>query len=76
MSFTFHLVIPDPANADVLLVADGNGWALPRVSSPERTVVGAVVAEVKEQLGLDVVLLRGALLEQGRPNHDGGVSSS
>jgi hypothetical protein len=27
---------------------------------------------VKAQLGLDVVLLRGALLERGRPNHDGG----
>ncbi|MDP9329887.1 MAG: aminoglycoside phosphotransferase family protein [Actinomycetota bacterium] len=72
MPFTFHLVIPSPSNEDVLLIDHGNGWALPRVSSPERTVVHAVVAGVKEQLGLDVLLLRGALLERGRLDHDGG----
>jgi hypothetical protein len=71
MSFTFHLVIPNPSNDDVLLVADGRGWALPRVSSPERTVVRTALADVKEQLGLDVVVLRGALLDRDRPNHGG-----
>ncbi len=66
MGFTFHLVIPDPSGARVLLVEDAHGWALPRVSTGEdfgeRFVVAGVPEEIRQRFGLDIALLRTGLV--------------
>lgn len=64
MSFTFHLVIPDQAGDRILLIADGQGWTLPRTPGTERTEVLDVGRTIHERLGLDVVVLRSALAEE------------
>jgi hypothetical protein len=72
VSVTFHLVIPDQAGERILLIADGQGWALPRTPGTERTEVLDVGRMIHQHLGLDVVVLRSALTK-GIDQIDGSV---
>jgi hypothetical protein len=73
MAFTFHIVIPDPSGTRVLLVEDGTGWVLPRVSSaeryPDRFVVAGVSEAAGERFGLDIALLRSVLGGKAAAEH-------
>ena len=63
MTITFHLVIPDISGLHVLLVEEGSGLALPRVTSTERWgVVRAIPSSVRERFGLEVEVLRGIIV--------------
>ena len=57
MAYTFRFVIPD-ASSSILLVEDGSGWALPRVSSNEPEIVVDVAPTLRDLVGCDVVVLR------------------
>jgi hypothetical protein len=60
---TFRVVIPDTSGTHVLLVEDGLGWALPRVTSTERwSLVRSIPIQVRAQFGLEVVVLRGIVV--------------
>ena len=57
MAYTLRFVIPD-ASSSILLVEDGSGWALPRVSSDEPEIVVDVAPTLRDLVGCDVVVLR------------------
>jgi aminoglycoside phosphotransferase (APT) family kinase protein len=55
--YTQRFVVPD-ASSSVLLVQDGAGWALPRVSSDEPEIVIEVAPTLRDLVGEDVFVLR------------------
>jgi aminoglycoside phosphotransferase (APT) family kinase protein len=55
--YTLRFVIPD-ASSSVLLVRDGSGWTLPRVSSEEPEIVVDVAPALHDLVGEDVFVLR------------------
>lgn len=76
MTFTFHLVIPDRSGTRILLMETNSGWALPRVTSPEpfadRFVVIDAASGIRELVGLEVAVLRSALVEENRAEEGSG----
>jgi hypothetical protein len=55
--YTFSFVVPD-ARSSVLLVEDGAGWSLPRMTTDEPETVIGVAPALREIVGQDVVILR------------------
>jgi hypothetical protein len=78
---TLHvaLLVPgaDPdAEPGVLVVPEGDGWALPRVVVPERLwfpICPPILAAIREQLGVEAIILRRAAgsIDQERREVDG-----
>ncbi len=76
MACSFHLVIPDPSGTRVLVERDGERWTLPTVIGLQgfqnRFTVTDVPAGVREQLGLDISVLRSVLAEEDHTDGSGG----
>jgi len=49
-----YILIPHPANAEVLLLKDGNCWTLPHISATDTSEIRRAI---QEQWGLDVTVL-------------------
>ena len=57
MTYTHRFVIPD-VSGSILLVQDGAGWALPKVSSDEPSIVVNTAPALRDVAGEDVFVLR------------------
>ena len=64
MAYSQHLIIPDRSGTQVLLLMDGSGWRLPRVTDSDWMLVGKAQSWVRERLGLVIVVLRCVLVEE------------
>ena len=64
MAFSQHLIIPDRSGTHVLLLMDGSGWRLPRVTESDWMLVGRAQSWVRDRLGLAIVVLRCVLVEE------------
>ncbi len=67
MAYSQHLIIPDRSGTHVLLLMDGSGWRLPRVTDSDWMLVGRAQSWVRDRLGLAIVVLRCVLVEEHDP---------
>jgi hypothetical protein len=66
--YTFYVVIAHPREARLLMVPEGEKWALPSYTPEERffTMTGPLNKAVKQALGVDVTVLRCARYDADR----------
>lgn len=72
MSFSQHLVIPDPSGTHALLIDDASGRMLPCVSNVHWVQVEGAQSWVRDRLGLDIVILRCVLVEDVGADEESG----